>query len=134
MRLLQKIVNQCISCQCNIASYTRESYIMSPLQSAHWVEVSIDFKQLSQTQHLLVVTYDYSRYTVVESVYSTSSHHVIPVLDKIFTMFGVPETGRHFKVEHFINMLSILVLQIEKFLHNYHPRANGECERFMRTL
>ena len=66
---------------------------MSPLPSAHCVEVSIDFKQLSHTQYLLVVTDDYSRYPVVEFVNSTSSYHVIHVLDKIFSMFGVPEIG-----------------------------------------
>ena len=38
-----------------------------------------------------MVTDDYSRYPVVEYVNTTSSHHVVPVLDKIFSMFGVPE-------------------------------------------
>ena len=89
--LVTKIVNQCISYQCNTPNYTIEPYIMSPLPSAPWVEVSIDFNKLSHTQYLLVVTDDYSRYHVVESVNSTSSHHVIPVVDKIFLMFEVPE-------------------------------------------
>ena len=84
-------VNQSISCQWNTPNYTREPYIMSPLPSAHVVEVSIYFKQLSHTQYLLVVTDGYSRYPVIESVISTSRHHGIPVLDKIFSMFGIPE-------------------------------------------
>ena len=32
-----------------------------------------------------------SRYPVVEPVKSTSINHVLPVLDRIFLMFGVPE-------------------------------------------
>ena len=35
--------------------------------------------------------------------------------------------------DDFINMLNILVLHIVKNTP-YHPRANGECERFMRML
>ena len=42
--LVTKIVNQCISCQCNTPNYIREPYSMSPLPSAPRVEVSIDFK------------------------------------------------------------------------------------------
>ena len=38
-----------------------------------------------------MITDDYSRYPVVEPVRSTSSKHVIPVMDRVFTMFGVPE-------------------------------------------
>ena len=60
---------------------------MSPLPNAPWCEVSIDFKHISQNEYLLVITDDYSRYPVR----STSSKHVIPVMDRVFTMFGVPE-------------------------------------------
>ena len=34
---------------------------------------------------------DMSRYPVVEPVKSTSINHVLPVIDRIFSMFGVPE-------------------------------------------
>ena len=65
-----------------------------------------------------------------------SINHVLPVLDRIFSMFGVPEIVKSdngppfqsadFKKLHF------------GFSHRkitpYWPRANGECERFMQTL
>ena len=136
--LVIKIVNQCISCQCNTPNYTREPYIMSPLPTSPWGEVSIDFKKLSHTQYLLVVTDDYSRYLVVESVNSTSSHHVIPVFDNIFSMFGVPEivksdNGPPFQGGEFHKCAQYLGFTHCK-ITLYHPRANGECERFMITL
>ena len=126
--LVTKIVNQCISCQCNTPNY----------HQLLGVEVSIDFKQLSHTQYLLVVTDDYSRYPVVEFVNSTSSHHVIPVLDKIFSMFGVHEivksdNGPPFQGGEFHKYAQYLGFTHRK-ITPYHPRANGECERFMRTL
>ncbi|KAK3747024.1 hypothetical protein QZH41_010333 [Actinostola sp. cb2023] len=55
---------------------------MSPLPTSPWQEVSIDFKDLSSGEYLLVITDDYSRYPVVEIVRSTSAKAVIPKLDK----------------------------------------------------
>ena len=123
-----KIVNQCISCPCNTPNYIR-----APL-----VEVNIDFKQLSHTQYLLVVADDYSIYPVVEFVNSTSSHHVIPVLDNIFSMFGVSEIGKSdngplFQGGEFHKYAQYLGFPHRK-ITPYHPRTNGECERFMGTL
>ncbi|KAK3738181.1 hypothetical protein QZH41_007180 [Actinostola sp. cb2023] len=55
---------------------------MSPLPTSPWQEVSIDFKDLSSGEYLLVITDDYSRYPVVEIVCCTSAKAVIPKLDK----------------------------------------------------
>ena len=82
-----------------------------------------------------MVTDDYSRYPVVEYVNTTSSHHVIPVLDKILSMFGVPEIvisdngspfqgGEFHKYAHYLGCTHHTITR-------YHPRANGEYERFM---
>ena len=57
----------------------------------HGVKLALIFKHISQNEYLLVITDDYSRYPVVEPVRSTSSKHVIPVMDRVFTMFRVPE-------------------------------------------
>ena len=74
-------------CSCQQQNNYHTPYIMSPLQSAPLLDVSIVFKQLSHTRYLLVIIDDYSRYPMVESANSTSSHHVIPGLDKIFSIF-----------------------------------------------
>ena len=42
-------------------------------------------------EYCLIVVDDYSRYPVVELVSTTSATAVIPSLDKIFSMFGIPE-------------------------------------------
>ena len=111
---------------------------MSPLPSAPWVEVSIYFKQYIHTQYLLVVTYDYSRYAVVESVDSTYIHHVIPVLDKIFSMFGIPEIVNSDNGPPFQGGKFHTYAQYFGFTHRTttqcHPRANGQCERFVKIL
>ena len=84
-----------------------------------------------------MVTDDYSRYPVVESVNSTSSHHVIPVLDK-YLMFRVSEiaksdNGSPFQDGEFNNYVQYPGFTHRKFTP-YHPTANGQSERLMKTL
>ena len=55
---------------------------MSTLPSAPWVEVSIDFKQLSQ--YLLVVTGDYSRYPWL----NLSTQHLVIMLYLYLTKYS----------------------------------------------
>ena len=136
--LVTHIINQCVLCQCTVPEFVRQPYIMSPLPNAPWCEVSIDFKHISQNEYLIVITDDYSRYPVVEPVRSTSSKHVIPVMDRVFTMFGVPEVvtsdnGPPFQGDEFRKFAEFMGFKHRK-ITPFHPRANAECERFMRTL
>ena len=63
---------------------------MSKLPSGPWQEVSIDFCHVGN-EYALVIIDDYSRYPVVEIVSTTSSAAVIPKLDSVFSIFGVPK-------------------------------------------
>ena len=56
------------------------------------MEVSVDFKVLPNSEYLLVITDDYSRYPIVEIITSTAAKVVIPVIDKVFAEFGLPHT------------------------------------------
>ena len=56
------------------------------------MEVSVDFKVLPNSEYLLVIPDDYSRYPIVEIIASTAAKLVIPVIDKVFAEFCVPHT------------------------------------------
>ena len=69
-----------------------------------------------------------------------STQHLVIMLYlyKIFSMFGVPEivnsdNGPPFQGGEFHKYAQYLSFTHRK-ITPYHPRANGECERFMRTL
>ena len=112
---------------------------MTPLPEGPWQNLSADFcGPLPSGEYLLVIIDDYSRYPVVEIVTTTSANAVIPAFDRVFSMFGIPMTvksdnGSPFNSEQFRNFA-----QYSGFKHQrvtpYWPRANGEAERFMRTL
>ena len=137
-KYVEQKVKQCIPCQSVTACTHREPLIMSELPNKPWEEVSVDFCDLPSGGHLLVVIDDYSRFPVVEIITSTSSEAVIPHLDRIFSLFGVPEKVRTDNGPPFNSETFRLFAQYLGFAHRKitprWPQANGEAERFMRVL
>ena len=112
---------------------------MSPCPASEWTELSADFLgPLPTGEYLLVVHDDYSRFPVVEILYSTSSKAVIPILDKIFALLGSPVTlktdnGPPFNSDEFQKFSEYIGFQHQKITPLW-PRANAECERLMKSL
>ena len=94
-QIVEKKFSSAYHCQAATTGPSPNSPLeMSSLPIGPWKEVSIDFADLLSGVHLLVVIDDYSRYPVVEVVTSTSLKATIPQLDKVFTLFGIPEIVR----------------------------------------
>jgi hypothetical protein len=112
---------------------------MSPLPTSAWTELSLDFHgPLPTGEYLLVLIDDYSRFPVVEIINSVSAATVLPVLDKLFSLFGIPVTlktdnGPPFNGSHFAEFAAYLGFTHRRITPIW-PQANGEAERFMRTL
>ncbi|RXN18549.1 putative protein K02A2.6-like protein [Labeo rohita] len=136
---VEKAVQECIPCQAATFQHHTESLKISDLPAEPWVEVSVDFTgPFSSGDYLLVVVDDHSRYPEVEIVTSTAANAVIPKLDKIFSTFGMPEivktnNGPPFNSYCFVDFSAYLGFKHRK-VTPYWPKANGEVERFMRTL
>ena len=118
--------------------WSREPLLMSPLPKAPWSEVSMDFSELPNSEYLLIITDDYSRYPVVETVKSTSANTIIPKVDKVFSEFGIPDVvktdnGPPLNSSAFKSFAQTLGFQHRKVTPRW-PRANGEVERFVRTV
>jgi transposase InsO family protein len=81
---------------------------------------------------------DYSRYPVVKIIHSTSTETVTLALEKIFSLFGTPETFKTDNGPPFNGVAFRTFAQENGFHHRkitpIWPRANGEAEKFMRTL
>lgn len=96
------------------------------------------FLPLLTGEYLLVIIDDYKHYPVVKILHTTSTTAVIPVLDDVFSMFGIPsvlktDNGPPFNSSMFTQFADNL-----GFLHRkitpFWPQANATAERFMRTL
>ena len=112
---------------------------MSDLPDSPWSEITMDFCGPVQSgEYLMVVIDEYSRYPEVELINSTSSQTVIRHLDAIFSRHGIPsvlktDNGPPFQSTDFAQYCSAMNCAHRR-ISPLWPRANGECERFMRTL
>ena len=90
-KMVEDKVNGCIACQACGKDNNPEPFKMSPVPAKPWTEVSIDFADLPNKEHLLIIYDDYSRYPVVKKVSTTSAKVVTKSLEDVFSQFGIPE-------------------------------------------
>ena len=142
---LEKLVEQhigfCRACQINYPRVVYEPLRMSSMPSGPWERIDIDFwgPTPSNTNTDLLVLYDeYSRYALVEEVSTKSALSIIPVLHRIWSMFGIPknlksDNGPSFTSKEFNIMCEHFGIR-HQLTTPYWPRANGEVERFNKNL
>ena len=131
-------VKHCLHCQVNTPTTSREPLQMSTLPDAPWTDLSADFGQVAQDTYILVIQDEYSRYVVVEVLTSLTAKSVIPRFDKVFSEFGIPKTlktdnGPPFNSDDFKKYMNLMGVHHRRITPLW-PRANGETERFMRTV
>lgn len=138
--LVESKVKSCMPCQANTPrSSTREPLNMTKLPAEPWLECSTDlYGPLPSGQHILVVMDDYSRYPEAIVVPSTSAASIIPRLEEIWSRHGCPailrsDNGPPYNSKEFSSFLREMGTRHRK-ITPYWPEANGEAERFMRTM
>jgi transposase InsO family protein len=140
-RMVEDRVKQCLPCQATTASNAEgpEPLKMTSLPSGPWKEVAVDFAGPFPTgEYLLVVVDEYSRFPEVEVITSTSAKATIPKLDAMFARQGIPDivksdNGPPFNGQEFSTFAKELGFQHRRITPVW-SQANGEAERFMRTL
>ena len=91
--LVEEEVKKCHACLVSTLTVTREPLNMSPLPTKPWTEVSTDFGKVpGHDIHFMVISDDFSRYPVVDTLTALTARAIIPVLDKVISQFGVMET------------------------------------------
>ena len=136
--LVEQEVKSCNPCQASTPEVRREPLRMSPLPPGPWMNISVDFADLENNEHLLLITDDFSRFPVVDIVKSTSAKTVLPKLDRTFSELGIPEVmrtdnGPPFNGQEFKSFSHDMGFKHRKVTPRW-PRANGEVERFVRTV
>ena len=136
---VERMIRNCMACQVVTTTNNREPLQMSPLPERPWSELSTDFGQVpGMNTHFMVISDDYSRYVIVEQVPSLHAKSVIPILDKVLGEFGVPDViksdnGPPFNSSSFADYANYKGFKHRKITPLW-PRANGEAERFMKTV
>ena len=136
--MTQKIVGECPQCQITTTENNREPLQMSKLPAGPWLELSCDLMDLPNGKYVVILVDDYSRYPMIEILNSATSRAVIPALDNMMSILGIPEkirtdNGPCFKSSEFSYFAKDLGFKHRKITPCW-PRANGEAERMVRTL
>ena len=138
-KLMEQCITECIACQANTIKKNSHELLMTDLPDYPWQRIDADFfGPLPTGEHLLVIIDQYSRYPVVEIVHSLTSRAIIPVFDKVFSEFGIPEqlktdNGPPFNSADFAKFMKHLGVKLHRVTPLW-PQANGEVERFMQSL
>jgi hypothetical protein len=89
---VEKTCKSCIPCLASTPKSTFEPLQMSELPSNVWEKLSIVFcEPFPSGYHLMVIIDEYSRYPVVDTLTRLTAKSVIPLLDKTFSIFGIPK-------------------------------------------
>ena len=137
---IESAIQGCIACQANSREpRPREPLKMSEMPLGPWMNLSADFcGPLESGDYLFVIVDEYSRYPIVETIKSVSSNTVIPVLEKILAMFGLPtviktDNGSPFNSKAFTDYANYCGFLHRKITPRW-PRANAQAEAFNKPL
>ena len=137
---VEEAIKNCLPCQIVTESKSSmEPLQMSEMPETPWTDLSMDFcGPLPTGEYLMVVIDEFSRYPVVEIIPSTSAKTVIPVLDKIISMFGIPkviksDNGSPFNSHEFSRYASHMGFKHRKITPHW-PRANAQAESFNKPM
>eukprot|EP00795_Rhopilema_esculentum_P003255 gene3255-biopygen1481 len=137
--LVKATSDSCLACQATGKENRPEPLQLSELPTKPWEKLHIDYYGPLPTGDYLVVIIDrYSRFPEVEVVSSTKASTLIPKLDRIFAVHGIPDkiqtdNGPPFNGDEFKRYLHILGIKHDRSTPKW-PQANGEVERFNQPL
>jgi hypothetical protein len=138
--IVKRIVGTCIKCQANTKiPGAIPPIIDSAMPDGPWKNLSIDFYgPFANNLYLLVLVDDYSRYPFAKKITSLTARNVIRILNEIFASFGIPEkvksdNGPPFNSHEFNDFAKKLNFKHHR-ITPYWPRANGTCERLMKSI
>ena len=137
--MVKTTLDRCLTCQALGRPGPPAPITPTTMSDGPWQTVHVDFYgPLPTGEYLLVVVDRYSRFPEVEIVHSTRASTVIPKLDKIFAVHGIPtllksDNGPPFNGEEYQRYLTALGIKAI-FSTPKWPQGNTEVERFMQPL
>ena len=133
--LVETSVKSCISRLATTPEHClNEPLVMTEMYRTPWTNLAVDFYgPLPSNEYLLVVIDEHSRYPIVEVIHSTPADTVIPVLDKVFSMFGLTQSFENRQLTSIAHYPNVTVCNIPWISpredHACWPQANSEAER-----
>ena len=135
---ISSVVRGCVKCQ-----LTRNKPPQAPLQpwdwpKLPWQRIHIDFAGPFMNRMFLIVVDSHSKWLEVEIMSSVTSEATIEKLQEMFARFGIPmqlvsDNGPQFTSREFAEFTKANGIK-HTLVTPYHPRSNGQAERFVQTF
>ena len=137
-RKIEKAVKRCVECHLNTKSEKFTPIHSTVLPKGPWRELALDWYGPVWGKYVLILIDYFSRYPIAKILGSTSAKALLPFLDEIFSLFGIPkrlktDNGPPFNSEDFRKFCLDNDIKHDK-VTPYWPRANGLVEAFMKNL
>ncbi len=131
-------VHDCVPCQS-----VRNKPAQAPLQPWQWPKrpwqrIHVDFAGPFMNKMFFLVVDSQSKWLEVEIMPSTTSNAIIEKLRDMFARYGLPEqlvsdNGPQFISNEFSQFMKLNGIK-HSLVAPYHPRSNGQAERFVQTF
>lgn len=132
------VVRDCAKCQ--LARNKPQTAPLHPWEwpKAPWQRIHIDFAGPFMNKMFLVVVDSHSKWLEVEIMPNITSQSTIERLRDLFARFGLPmqlvsDNGPQFTSQEFAEFMKENGIK-HTLVAPYHPRSNGQAERFVQTF
>ena len=135
---IRQLVKTCSTCLEHRRT-PREPMMSAPFPERPWWQVAMDLCSVEGRgdEYLVIMDY-YSRYLVAEQLSDTTSTTICRVVNKVFTLFGIPnaivsDNGPQFTSEQFKGLLKKWDI-IHRTSAPKYAQSNGEAERGVQVF
>ena len=144
-RFVAKYVSSCLNCLYYKSPSGRKPGQLHPIEKVcvpyhtiHVDHLGPFVKSNKNNSHLLVIVDGFTKFCLIEPVRNTKAKYVTKAISNLIDIFGVPmriisDRGSAFTSRHFRSFcLEYGIKHVQNAVAT--PRANGQCERFNRTI
>ncbi|KHN83184.1 Uncharacterized protein K02A2.6, partial [Toxocara canis] len=136
-RIFKNLVN-CVACALAAKNPVKAELHSWPKNTKPWQRIHVDYGGSFRGNNFLVLVDAYSKYPEISRMASTTSLATINTLRGLFARYGLPETIVSDKGAQFSSYDSQEFCISNEICHifspPYHPRSNGQAERFVDTF
>jgi transposase InsO family protein len=112
---------------------------MTKCTTKPWTNLVVDFfGPLPDGSEIMILKDTQSKMVVADEVKSTSSQNVLPVIESVISLMGIPEkiksdNGPPFNGHEFKEFCEVFGIKHTP-ITPLHPESNGQCEVFMKNM
>lgn len=137
-QLLENAVRDCKQCRINTKSTKLNPVQSTAMPLGPWRKLALDYYGPIWGKYVLVLIDYFSRYPLVKILGSTNAKTIIPYLDEVFALFGIPKSVKSDNGPPFNSWEFKAFCEENNIIHEkitpYWPRANGLVEAFMKNI